>query len=78
MEPEGSIPNSQELPAYFYPEPDKSSPHHLIPPLEDPSYYTPTYILVFLVVSFPLAFPKINNLYTFLSHSCYMTTHLKD
>jgi hypothetical protein len=33
MEPEGSIPNSQELSACSYPEPDQSSPHHPIPPL---------------------------------------------
>jgi hypothetical protein len=35
MEPEGSIPNSQELSTCSYPEPDQSSPHHPIPPLED-------------------------------------------
>jgi hypothetical protein len=28
MEPEGSIPNSQELSTCSYPEPDQSSPHH--------------------------------------------------
>jgi hypothetical protein len=28
MEPEGSIPNSQELSTWLYPEPDQSSPHH--------------------------------------------------
>jgi hypothetical protein len=27
MEPEGSIPNSQELSTCSYPEPDQSSPH---------------------------------------------------
>jgi hypothetical protein len=60
MEPEGSIPNSQELSTCCYPEPDQSSPYHPIPPLQDPSqYYPPTYVLVFLVVSFPLAFPPI-------------------
>jgi hypothetical protein len=37
MEPKGSIPNSQELSACPYPEPDQSSPHHPIPPLQDPS-----------------------------------------
>jgi hypothetical protein len=35
MEPEGSIPNSQELSTCSYPEPDQSSPHHPIPPLQD-------------------------------------------
>jgi hypothetical protein len=53
MQPEGSIPNSQELSACPYPEPDQSIPYHPIPPLQDP----PTYVLVFLVVSCPLAFP---------------------
>jgi hypothetical protein len=37
MEPQGSIPNPQELSNSSYPEPDKSSPHHPIPPLQDPS-----------------------------------------
>jgi hypothetical protein len=37
MEPEGLEPNSQELSTCSYPEPDQSSPHHLIPPLQDPS-----------------------------------------
>jgi hypothetical protein len=37
MEPEGSIPNSQELSTCPYPEPDQSSPQHPIPPLQDPS-----------------------------------------
>jgi hypothetical protein len=36
MEPEGSIPNSQELSTSSYLEPDQSSPHHSIPPLQDP------------------------------------------
>jgi hypothetical protein len=38
MEPEGLIPNSQELSTCSYPEPDQSSPHHPIPPLQDPSF----------------------------------------
>jgi hypothetical protein len=58
MKPEGSIPNSQELSTCSYPEPDQSSPHHHIRPLQDPFKYYPP-ILVFLVVSFPLAFPRI-------------------
>jgi hypothetical protein len=32
-----SVPNSQELFTCPYPEPDQSSPHHPIPPLQDPS-----------------------------------------
>jgi hypothetical protein len=58
MEPEGSIPNSKELSTCPYPEPDLSSIYHPIQPVQDPSYYfPPIYVLIFLVVSFPLAFP---------------------
>jgi hypothetical protein len=61
MEPEGSIPNSQELSTCSYPEPDQSSPHPSIPPLQDrSSYYPPTYVLGL----FPSGFPT-NNLYAF-------------
>jgi hypothetical protein len=57
MEPEGSMPNSQELSTCSYPEPDQSAPYRPIPPLQDPSkYYPPTHVLVFRMVSFPLAF----------------------
>jgi hypothetical protein len=74
MEPEGSIPNSQELSTCSYPEPDQSGPHHPIPPLQDPSkYYPSTFVLVFLVVSFPLAFPPIIYKRFSSPHSCYMT-----
>jgi hypothetical protein len=60
MEPEGSIPNSQELSSCPYPEPDQSSPHNPILSLQDQSqYYPPTHVFVFLVVSFPLAFLSI-------------------
>jgi hypothetical protein len=37
MEPEGLIPNSQDLSTCPYPEPAQSSPHHPMPPLQDPS-----------------------------------------
>jgi hypothetical protein len=60
MEPEGSLPHSQELSTAPYPEPDQSSPHHPIRPLQDPSYYyPPTYVFVFLMAYFPLAFLPI-------------------
>jgi hypothetical protein len=59
IEPECPIPNSQELSTCPYPEPDQSSPHHRIPPLQEPSYYPPTYVLVFIAASFPLAFPLL-------------------
>jgi hypothetical protein len=75
MESESSIPNSQELSACSYPEPDQSSLHHPNPLLQDPSwYYPPTNVLVFLVASFPSGFPT-NNLYVFLffPHLCYVT-----
>jgi hypothetical protein len=52
LDTEGSIPNSQELSTCPYPEPDQSSPYHLIPPLQHPT----TYVLVFQVASSPLAF----------------------
>jgi hypothetical protein len=62
MEPEGSIPNSQELSTCSYPEPDQSSPHHPIPPLQDPS----THLRLGLPSGlFPSGFPT-NNLYALL------------
>jgi hypothetical protein len=60
MEPEGSLPSSQELSNCTYPEPDQSSPHHPIVSLNGPSYcYISTDVLAFLVVSFLLAFLPI-------------------
>jgi hypothetical protein len=37
MEPEGSIPNSQELSTCPYLEPDQFGPHHPNPPIQHPS-----------------------------------------
>jgi hypothetical protein len=37
MEPEDSLPSSQELSTYNYPEPDQSSPQHSILSLKGPS-----------------------------------------
>jgi hypothetical protein len=37
METKGSLPNSQELSTFPYPEPDQSSPHQTILSLRDPS-----------------------------------------
>jgi hypothetical protein len=60
MEPEDSIPNSQELSTCSYPEPAQSSPHYPIPPLQDPaSSYPPATVLVYLVGSLARAFPPI-------------------
>jgi hypothetical protein len=51
-----------------YPEPGQSSLTHPISPLQDASsYYSPIYVLVLLVVYFPLTFLPIA-----LTHSCYM------
>jgi hypothetical protein len=52
MEPEGSLPSSQELSTYTYPEPDQSSPQQSILSLKGQSQcYQSTYVSVFLVVS---------------------------
>jgi hypothetical protein len=54
MEPEGSLPHSQELSNCPYPDPDDSTQQPPLPilALQDSSeYYPPTYVLVFLVVS---------------------------
>jgi hypothetical protein len=52
--PEDSLPHSQELSTCPYPESDQFSPHNPILSLQDTSeYYPPTYVKVFLVVSFP-------------------------
>jgi hypothetical protein len=74
VEPKGSIPNSQELSTCPYPEPYHSSPHHPIPPLQDPFqyYYSPTYSLVFLTVSILLAFNQQRTRVPRLPHSFCM------
>jgi hypothetical protein len=61
MKPQGLLPHSQDPSTGPYPKPVQLSPHHPIISLQDPSkYYTPTYVLVFLVVTFLLAFsPKM-------------------
>jgi hypothetical protein len=65
MEPEASLPCSQEPSASPYPEPDQSSPYHPILSLWDTFYYyRPTYVLVFLMV--PSGFPT-KTLYAFFS-----------
>jgi hypothetical protein len=64
MEPEGSLPRSQELSNYTYPEPDQSSPQHPILSLEGPM------LSIHLRLGLPSGlFPSgfhTNNLYTFL------------
>jgi hypothetical protein len=60
MEPESLLSCSQEPSTGPYSEPDQSSPYHPILSFYDPSqYYTPTYVLLFLVVSILLAFPSL-------------------
>jgi hypothetical protein len=57
--------NSQELSSSPSPEPDQSSPHHLILSLQNPSSHYP-YISIsaFLAVSFPLAFQTMTYTYS--------------
>jgi hypothetical protein len=62
METEGSLPRSQELSTCTYPEPDQSRPQHSILSLK---CYLSTYVSVFLVVSFPLAFLPITCTFLF-------------
>jgi hypothetical protein len=57
MEPEGLLPYSQELSTCSYPE--SENPVHITPIYPSKYYYLSTYVLVFLVVSFPLAFLPI-------------------
>ena len=56
MEPEGSLPHSQQPATCSYPEPAQSSPRLHIPPPKDPSEY-PIYAWVFKVVSLPQVSP---------------------
>ena len=58
MEPEGSVPHSQERATFSYPEPDQSSSCPLIPLLEDLLYYySSIYICVFQVITFSQVSP---------------------
>ena len=58
MEPEGSLPHSQQPTTCSYPEPDQSSPYSPKQLPEDPSQYYPSiYAWVFQVVSFPQVSP---------------------
>jgi hypothetical protein len=72
MEPGGSLLHSLELSNCTYSEPDQSSPHHSILSLQDPAYYTQSYVLVLLLVSFNLTFLPKPILVPFLGHSSYM------
>jgi hypothetical protein len=67
MEPEGSIPSSQELSTCAYSEPDQSSPPRTILSLQDPSQcYPPNYASFFLLALLPIHVP-------FLPHLRYMS-----
>jgi hypothetical protein len=66
MEPEGSIPNSQELSNCSYPELDQSSPHHPHLTSPRPILILFTHLRLGLPSSlFPYVFPT-NDLYAFL------------
>jgi hypothetical protein len=49
-----------------------NSIHTTLSYLRTTTYYSPTYILVFLMVSFLLAFPQILYMHSSSPHSCYM------
>ena len=56
MEPESSLPHSQVSATCPNPEPDR--PYLHIPLSEDPfQYYTPIYVWVFQIISFPQVSP---------------------
>jgi hypothetical protein len=76
MEPECSIPNSQELSTCSYPEPDQSSPHH--PPTSPRSILILSTHLRLGLPSciFPSGFPT-NNLYAFLYFSNNLTSDFR-
>jgi hypothetical protein len=68
--------NSQKLSTCSCPEPGQSNSHNCILSLQDPSqYFTPTSVLVFPVVSFPLAFPPITVMY-FWFHTAHSTGNI--
>jgi hypothetical protein len=71
MEPEGSSPYSQEPSTGPYPESDRPSPHHV--------NCQPTYVLVFLVVSFLLASPPISYMHSsFLKYNSFFVYNIWD
>jgi hypothetical protein len=66
MEPEGSLPNSQELSTCPYPEPDQSSPHHLIPTYQRSILILSTHQCLDLPSCLFLSSFFTNNIYVFL------------
>jgi hypothetical protein len=73
MEPEDSLPSSQELATSLYLEPDASNPHlpHLISPRT--ILKLSSYVRLFLPRSLPFRFPDQNLVCnSHLSHVCYM------
>jgi hypothetical protein len=83
MEPEGSLPHLQEPSIDPSPEPDQSSPHHTTPHHTTPPHSispesililsAPSpHVLVFIAVSFLLAFPPVTYMrfsFPFVLHS---------
>ena len=72
MEPEGSLPHSQEPAACPYSEPDQSTPCH-IPLLENPFNIILPSTPGSSQWSLSLRFPYQNPLHTSLSYTCYMS-----
>jgi hypothetical protein len=74
--PEGSLPCSQEPFSGPYPELERLSPYHPIPSYLSKIYvlqYCPlTCVMVFLVVSFLLAFPPVSYMHSSSPQLCYM------
>jgi hypothetical protein len=72
MEPEGSLPRSQELFTCKYPEPDQSSPQHSILSLKGPSLRAGIPVRIRLVFRYIAV--GIPSLYTLPSHKTYSST----
>jgi hypothetical protein len=59
MEPEVSLPCSQETAFFLYPEPDESSPHPQNIFLQGPFYYYPNIYFSKAVLSIQVFWPKL-------------------
>jgi hypothetical protein len=73
MEPEGSLPRSQELSTCIYPEPDQSSPQHSILSLKRSILMLSIHLHLGLPSGLFLSGFPTNNLYTFLFSPIHAT-----